>query len=192
MPVDARGQYDAVIDRMVTALEAYSTAQSVIDSSVAYRVLPGNIRSSQSDRLPTVGVALAGMRSGNETARAREWDAMATYHLDLVATARGTASARADERAYGRLMYLIQQVLNALYESDRRTAIEAGAVTLEWPTIQLVEPAEFAEEAPVIGARLTIEARISFVPAPTTGTPIESLHVDTGLWSGLYEYGGST
>lgn len=191
MPADPRGQYDAVLDRIVAALESYNTAQSAIDASVAFRVLPGNIRSSQQDRLPTIGVALGSIRSGDETARTREWDAVATYYLDIVATAKGTASIRADERAYSRLMYLIQQVFNALYESDRRTAIESGAVTLGWPQIQLVEPAEFAEESPVIGARITIDARVSLIPAPTVGAAIESLHVDADRWSGLYEYGGS-
>lgn len=190
MPVDPRGQHDVVLDRMVSALEAYNTAQSAIDSSVAFRVLPGNIRSAQSDRLPTVGVALGSLRSGDETARTLEWDVVATYYLDIVASAKGTASARADERAYSRLMYLIQQVFNALYESDRRTTIEGDAVTLDWPQVQLVEPAEFAEEAPVIGARLTIDARVSLVPAPTVGQAIDSLHVDAERWSGLYEYGG--
>lgn len=189
MPVDPIGQYDAVLSRLVTALESYNTDQSALDASVAYRVLPGNVRSAQTDRLPTVGVALSGIRSANETARTREWDATATYHLDLVATAKGTASARADERAYARLMYLIQQVFNALYESDRRTEIEGDAVTLEWPQVQLVEPSEFAEETPIIGARITIDARVLVVPAPSVGPLIDSLHVDAGRWSGLYEYG---
>jgi len=192
VPIDVKGQYDAMIDRLVTALEAYSTEQALIDPTVAYKVLPGNIRTSQTDRLPTVGVALAGLRSASQTARAREWDTVATYNLDLVATAKGTALARGDERAYNRLMYLIQQVINALYESDRRTVIEAGAVTMDWPSIQVVEPGDFGEETPVIGARLTIDVRVSVVPAPSDGAPIDSLSVDTGLWSGLYEYGGST
>lgn len=192
MPLDSRGQYDVLLDRIVAALEAYNTAQSAIDATAGYRVLPGNIRSTQSDRLPTVGVSLSGLRSGNETARAREWDVVASYNLDLVATAKGTNVARADERAYSRLMYLIQQVLNALYESDRKTAIEAGGITLDWPNIQIVEPAEFAEEMPIIGARLTINARLSYVPAATVGTAIDEISVDATRWTALYEYGGST
>lgn len=185
---DPRAQFDLVIDRMITALTAYSTAQAVINSAVAFRAVPGSFRTVQPSAVPTIGVHLAGMRSAIQTGQGRDWDLLATYNLDLIANGKTTGAARGDSVAHARLMYLVTQALNALFDAERRATIEAGVVQLSWPTWMIAEPESYQEERPLIGGRLSIDCRSSFVPAPAVGAPIDSIHVDTTLWSALYEY----
>lgn len=191
MPIDSRGQYDILLDRIVSALTAYSAAQALIDPLVAFKVVPGSFRTIQSTRVPTIGVHLSSLRSARETASKGSWEANATYNLDLIANGKADGGTRGDSAAHARLLYLAQQALNAIYNSDSRTTIEAGGITIEWPSWSLAESDSYQEEAPLIGGRLTFEARLVYTPATAVGEPIDSISIDTGLWSALYEYGGS-
>lgn len=190
MPTDSRGLYDVVVDRVVDALTAYRDEQSAIDPGVSFRVQTGGFRPQQSVKVPIVTVALSSIRSANESSRAREWEIEATYNIDVIASGRATQADRGDKRATARLMYLVQQVLNGMYASDRRAEIERDGVTIEWPDVQVVEPESFAEEAPLIGARLTFQARMVYTPPVTDGQAIDKVSVDAARWGGLYEYGG--
>lgn len=190
MSADPNGEHTLLLERMVTQLKAHATAQATIDPRVGFRVYSGHYRAAQAIKVPTVSAYFAGMRSARETARASAWEVDATYHLDMIAAGKATqAGARGDEQAYARLMYLIQQVLNGIYNVDARSAIEDGDTEIGWPNVEVIDPAEYAQETPLVGARLTISARFDYVPAPTIGAALDAIHVDADIWSGLYEYG---
>jgi hypothetical protein len=190
MAIDPRGVYDLMVERLVEALESYRDLQSAIEPGVTFRVYAGNFRPQQAIKVPIVSVALSGLRSANETSRSREWELEAMYNIDIISSGRATQADRGDQRANSRLMYLIQQVLNGIYGSDRRAQVEAGDITLDWPNIQIVEPESFAEESPLIGARMTIAARMTYIPPVTDGEVMDQITVDASTWDGLYEYGG--
>ena len=190
MTIDPRGQHDLLTDRMATALKAYATAQAAIDPAVGFRVYSGSYRVSQAVRVPIVAVRFDSMRTARESAARSAWEIEASYFVDMIASGKAQADKRGDEAATARLLYLIQQVMNALYGIDARTTIEtSGVAEIGWPDIQMMEPEDFSQEAPLIGARMTIPARFEYVPAPVTGTALTAIHVDSGRWSGLYEYG---
>lgn len=190
MTVDARGQYDIILDRIIAALRNYSQQQSGIDPAVGFRAVPGSFRTIQPVKVPTIGVHLSSLRNANDTAQSVEWDLIATYNLDLIANGKSNGTTRGDAAAHARLMYLVQQVINAIYGGDARTTIEAGNVSLVWPTWQLAEPDSYQEEQPLIGGRMSIEARCSVVPRAAESTELSSLHLDATLWSGMYDFGG--
>jgi hypothetical protein len=193
MPVDPRGIYDVLLERMVSALETYRDEQAAIDPAATFEVFEGGFRGMQQQRVPWVSVSLAQLRSADNTASSPgQWDATATYHVDLVANGKTSATgARGDRQAYRRLMYLIQQVLNAIYASERiRMQYTGEEIQLEWPDVQIVEPESFAEELPLVGARIRIDARVEYTPAQASGETMTELSVSTDEWSALYEYGG--
>lgn len=190
MAIDPRGAYDLALTEMVQALESYRDAQAAIDPAVTYTVIRGGYRPQQSEKVPKISVALSSIRPESGSAQARQLELSATYYLDLIANGRTSGTTRGDTAAYERLMYLIQQAMNAIYGSERRAAIESTGVQLDWPDVQIVEPGAFVEEQPLVGARITIEARTEYVPAEAVGTDIDSVSVDADRWSGLYEYGG--
>lgn len=189
MSTDARGQYDLILERIITALRNYSQQQSGIDPGVSFRAVPGSFRTIQQGKVPTIGVHLAALRTASDSAQSREWDLIATYNLDLIANGKTSGAVRGDSAAHARLMYLVQQAINAIYGGDARTTIEAGGVTLQWPTWQLAEPDSYQEEQPLIGGRLSIDARVSVVPQSASSAPIDQIEIDATLWSGIYDFG---
>lgn len=188
--IDPRGQHDLITDRMVTALKAYAAAQAAINPAVGFRVYSGSYRVTQAVNVPIVAVRFDSMRTARDSAARKAWEIEASYFVDMIASGKAQEGKRGDEAATARLLYLIQQVLNGLYGIDARTTIETPKVAeIGWPDVQLMDPDDFSPEAPLIGARMTIQARFEYVPAPVTGTALTEIHVDADRWSGLYEYG---
>jgi hypothetical protein len=186
--VDPRGIYDELLTRMTDAIEAYRDAQAAIDPAVTFDVRRGGFRSLQQARVPAVSVALSSIQSADETAARSQWDATASYNIDLIANGRSSGSRAGDTAAYDRLMYLIQQVLNAVYASSHvHMGYGADEIDLDWPNIQLVEPDLPGEELPLAAARIRIEVRFAYRPAEAVGTAIDTVSVATDEWSALYD-----
>lgn len=185
----ARSADDIIIDRMVSALQAFSLTQSagVRFTTVRDRTRPPSMRD-----MPMVNIwldTLTTMREGS-TAKLNQQES-ARINIDCYAAGKDTnADGYDDSAAMARLYYLKQQVKHGLYSLVNADFSFASGIIArkKWPQFTMMPPDLALPETEVVAGRWVIEVEYNWTPEDITGTALDEIAVNAGLWSGLYEY----
>jgi len=185
----SRSADDIIIDRMVTALTAFSLTQStaVRFSTIRDRTRPPSMRD-----MPLVNIwldTLTTMREGS-SARLTQQES-ARINIDCYAKGVDTnADGLDDSAAMARLYYLKQQVKHGLYSLiNADFGYAAGIIARKkWPQFTMMPPDLALPETEVVAGRWTLEIEYNWTPEDITGIALDEIAVNAGLWSGLYEY----
>jgi len=184
-----QGNFDILFGKLITILEAYSTAQIAAEQFTVYpdfyRDFPANAD------IANVFLYMGEITPTKQSGQAHfEYDAK--YYLDIITLGKGTQGgtySRGDAAAGARLRILIQQVMAALFTADNRElTMPAGSVSGK-PLIQItpLPPDMLKSERPIAGARLTLTVGLAWEPTPLTGDTLEAVSVTADIWSALIE-----
>jgi hypothetical protein len=195
--VGSRGTFDVALDNINTILEAYSDEEAAIDTTLAYSVLPDVYRSPNPNPGAYIYDYLGPLSpKPGQSGVYKHYELDVQYWLDLIVESQGAKSGatytRADAIAGLRLRYLMQQVMTALLRPESADlGFEPG--TLAGPPelrIEPLPPEMQTGDKPVIGARTILTLHMAWEPTLLTGTPMDSIDVDAGRFTALYEPGG--
>ena len=186
----SRSADDIIIDRMVSALAAFSLTQSaaVRFSTVRDRTRPPSMRD-----MPMVNIwldTLTTIREGT-TAKLTQQES-ARINIDCYAKGADTNSDGLDDSAaMARLYYLKQQVKHGLYSLINADFGYAPGIIArkKWPQFTLMPPDLALPETEVVAGRWTLEIEYNWTPEDIDGDALDEIAVNAGLWSGLYNYG---
>lgn len=207
MPVIARGQDDLLLDRIVAALNAFSTAQAAMDSSVAFTAERERKRPARPSECPLVNVWIESDTPDRDPAKGREGQSRIRVNMDLLVRGDETPGASAgdpkhsDQVAARRLGYLKEQSRCAVFSLAVRNTIfppadgvNPGFAHVSWPTYTAnPEPSGQAMEQ-LMDGRWTFEVDVVFEvtdsDAPialeqitaTGGDPASPLYVVTNTY----------
>lgn len=191
MPVISRGIDDIVIDRMVTALQAFSTREAAIAPAVAFNVERDRLRPPQPRELPLVNVWLESLTpadagSGTRTAHQER----ARFNVDLYALGEEGAKT-SDADAMARMYYLKEQVKQALYQlAQADFGFSAGVLARKpWPSFTTNPMRGEDSEERIADGRWIVELEYQWTPEIVDGLPLEEISVTTERFSALYEIG---
>jgi hypothetical protein len=194
VPVIGRSADDLIIDRMVTALQAFSAEQAAIDPTVAFRVERDRTRMPAMKDMPLVVVWLESLDPQREGSSGRTTSQeLARINVDCYAKGLGQDDAEFDDgAAMARLYYLKQQVKYGLFRLvNTDYGFAAGVIGRKrWPAWQVFMNDLKQPETEVVAGRWTLEIEYNWTPEDITGTALDEIAVDAGRWSGIYPYGG--
>lgn len=110
---------DLIIDKLVTALEAFSTAQVALSASVGFKVTRDQLRPYTQNVYPLVNVWSG--KTSSPTMSKKGGTELATINLDMFTRAYDTAaqpttSKHYDQKNMARLYYLREQVKRAIFD----------------------------------------------------------------------------
>ena len=186
----AKGGFDVAFDNIRAILEAYSAAQPADER---FDVLPDYYRNFPASAGAYVFLYLGAInpdigRSAGNVYYAYDVD----YGLDLIALGKGTQGAeytRADEAAGIRLRYLIQQILNALYQPDNMNLGFPTGTLRGRPLLQInpLPPEMQIGERPIVGARLTLTLGMAYEPGTLAGETLTDIYVTADKWAALFQ-----
>lgn len=185
----ARSADDIIIDRMVSALQAFSLTQSagVRFTTVRDRTRPPSMRD-----MPLVNIWLDTLSSQREGSSARlTQQESARINIDCYAKGVDTdADGYDDSKAMARLYYLKQQVKHGLYALiNADFGFSPGIIARKkWPQFTMMPPDLALPETEVVAGRWVIEVEYNWTPEDIAGTALDEIVVNAGLWSGLYTY----
>ncbi|MDC7125775.1 MAG: hypothetical protein PQJ46_09415 [Spirochaetales bacterium] len=179
-----KGDFDNLFDSIVSILEAYSDEQ---DSDYQFKVKPDYYRnlpasSSGAYAFPYFNELSAGQKAGH----VGYIQFSAQYIIDLFVFAKATDSSRADKAAGSRLRYLIQQVLDAIYNNENSQAMRR----LGKPSFSPVPPERMNQmgERAYAACRMSFSANTAFEPSELEGTNLEAISITADeLWSAYIE-----
>lgn len=185
-----KGGFDVAFDNIKSILETYSAAQPEDERFTVqadyYRNFPAVAGAYVFLYLGTINPDSS--RSVRNVHFAYDVD----YVLDLIALGRGTQGAeytRADEAAGIRLRYLIQQVLNALYQKENvNLSLDQGTLSKK-PMLRIdpLPPEMQIGERPIVGARLTLSLGMAWEPGLLAGDSLTDINVTADKWSALFK-----
>ena len=184
-----RSADDIIIDRMVSALSAFSLTQT---EAVRFRVERDRVRSPSMRDMPTVNIwldTLTTMREGSSSRLVQQESAR--INIDCYAAGKDTTGdGLNDSAAMARLYYLKQQVKHGLYALiNADFGFTPGIIARKkWPQFTMMPPDLALPETEVVAGRWTLEIEYSWTPEDITGTALDKIAVNAGLWSGLYTY----
>ena len=186
----SRSAEDIIIDRMVSALTAFSLTQS---ASVRFSTIRDRTRPPSMRDMPLVNIWLDTLTTTREgsTARLTQQES-ARINIDCYAKGVDTNSDGLDDSAaMARLYYLKQQVKHGLYKLINADFGYAPGIIArkKWPQFTMMPPDLALPETEVVAGRWTLEVEYSWTPEDITGIPLDEIAVNAGLWSGLYNYG---
>jgi len=185
-----KGGFDVAFDNIKSILETYSAAQPAEERYIVnadyYRNLPAKAGAYVFLYLSSINPDAS--RSAGNVHFAYDVD----YGLDLIALGKGTQGTeytRADEAAGIRFRYLLQQVLNALYQPDKpNLGLPKGTISKK-PMLRIepLPPEMQIGERPIVGARLTLTLGMAWEPGLLAGDDLTKIEVIADKWSALFE-----
>lgn len=192
MPIIARGIDDLLIDAAKSALEVFSAEQAAMDPLVAFSVVRDMTLPPAQGSMPLVNIwleSLAPVNAGSSAKTAEQ--ELARINFDCYARGLLADDAEFDDvAAWARLNYLKEQVKHGLYKLiSVDFGLGAGVLARKkWPTWQtFVTDLRLPEES-VVAGRWTIEVEYEWTPQDVEGVALDSIFVDSGRWSALYDY----
>lgn len=185
MPADPRGLFDIYKDLIKESIIAYRDAQVAIDPKVTFEVssdiihIPELREKTDAEKnpdqltyVPLACVYYEGSQLGRGSAANKYADETHTYSIDMIVKGIGNENKFSEQIATERLLYLIQQVKNALYRLDNshfgKALKELGSKT--FPTVQTPMTFEDKSENAIVGAKLTFTLQLPYSPPGTTGS----------------------
>ena len=184
-----RSADDIIIDRMVSALAAFSLTQS---AAVRFTTVRDRTRPPSMRDMPMVNIwldTLTTIREGT-TAKLTQQES-ARINIDCYAKGVDTNSDGLDDSAaMARLYYLKQQVKHGLYSLINADFGYAPGIIArkKWPQFTLMPPDLALPETEVVAGRWALEIEYNWTPEDIDGDALDEIAVNAGLWSGLYEY----
>ncbi len=186
-----QGGFDVAFDNIKSILEIYSAAQPEEEQFILKADYYRNYTS-----LPAgahvflyLGPIIPDPRS---SARNVHFAYDVDYVLDLIALGKGTQGAeytRADEAAGIRFRYLVQQILNALYQPDKpNLGLPQGTLSKK-PMLRIdpLPPEMQIGERPIVGARLILTLGMAWEPGVLAGDALTDINVTADKWSALFK-----
>ena len=185
-----KGGFDVAFDNIKSILETYSAAQPEDEQYIVHADYYRNFPAAAGAYvfLYLGPIIPDPRRSAGNVHFAYDVD----YGLDLIALGKGTQGAeytRADEAAGIRLRYLIQQVLNALYQPDKpNLGLPQGTLSKK-PMLRIdpLPPEMQIGERPIVGARLTLSLGMAWEPGLLAGDALTDIYVTADKWSALFQ-----
>jgi len=177
MPIIPRSTDDTLLDNLVTILQAFSTAQAVIDPTVAFFVERDRRRPAPLDGLPLVNVWLESADPEGPSGRACESES-ATINLDCIA--RGFEDETSSDQEAGlRLAYLKEQVKAALWAlAQVDFGFAVGTIAVKgWPRWQTFQGEDKMPEEQLAGGRWSFSVRYEWLPSEIAREALEELHI---------------
>lgn len=187
-----KGGFDVAFDNIKSILEVYSAAQPADERFTVqadyYRNLPASAGAYVFLYLGSINPDSS--RSVRNVHFAYDVD----YVLDLIAFGLGTQGAQytpADEAAGIRFRFLMQQVLNALYQKENvDLSLPTGSLSKK-PMIRIEPfPPEMQMqlgESPIAGARMTLTLGMAWEPGFLAGDELTDISVTADKWSALFK-----
>jgi hypothetical protein len=182
----SREAFDVLFDNIVARLVTASTAEA----GKTFVVKPDNIRAlgetgDEAWTLPRIDQ----MQFDAETsAVGEEFGITATYAIDCIVRA-GKTTQEAGREAFARLRYLVTQVIRALWDRDDWNLGMTDNIHRAIPRVTWIPPEVQAGEKAIIGATVNLEVGLAWSTTEPTGTDIDSISVDGGIYETLHEYG---
>lgn len=183
MPADPRGLFDIYKDLIKESIKEYRDAQIIEDPTVGFDVaedifhIPelkektgAEINPDQLTYMPLVCLFYQGSTPGRGAAN-KYTPETHTYYIDMAVKGIGNQEKFSEQVANDRLLYLIQQIKNALYRLPNshfgKALKELGSKT--FATVETPVTFEDQTENVVVGARLTFTLELPYYPPGTTG-----------------------
>lgn len=192
---EIRGGYDVLFDKIKSKLEAYATAQKAINASYDFEVKPDYNRVLPANSAGAYVVLTLDNLSpiSSRSAKGVHYSYDVTYSMDLIVYGGGvqaTNYSRGDELAGVRLRYLVEQVLNALSPSQGYDyGLPKGSIArTSMPRVTFFRPEMQQGERPIAGAQVQLDFSLAWNPSLMSETDLESISVDAGQISALFEY----
>jgi hypothetical protein len=186
-----RSTEDIILDRMVTALQAFSASQTI---AVRFSVERDRVRMPSMSDMPLVNIWLDSDTPVREGSSSRlQVQGIARINVDCYAAGKDDDGDGYDEsKAMARLYYLKEQTRYGLYSLvNADFGFSPGVIARKrWPTWQLFQNELKLPETEVVAGRWTLEIEYSWTPQDIEGITLDEIAVNAGLWSGLYTYGG--
>ncbi|MDC7218641.1 MAG: hypothetical protein PQJ59_01800 [Spirochaetales bacterium] len=175
--------FDTLFTALKTALEEYSADQ---ETAYKFDVYKDYFRALPNNGHAAVFLYLGPMNPEEETGVYAEYET--DYVFDLVCWGKKTGNTRGDEAAAARLRYLIDQVLNALYDPDNMTfGLEAGTFKRGgFPRVEQLDVPQAGERV-AAAARMTLTLSTAWQPDEQTGTAMDQIYVTADKWAALLE-----
>lgn len=184
-----RSADDIVIDRMKSELDAFSLTQTIANRFATERDMT---RPPPMRLMPINNIwldSLNSMREGS-TAKLNQQESARIY-VDMYTAGKDANEDGYDEiAAIARLYYLKEQVKYGLYKLlNADFGFSPGIIARKkWPQYTYMPGDLMLPEREVVAGRWTIEFEYLWTPEDITGTALDEIAVNAGLWSGLYEY----
>ena len=185
-----KGGFDVAFDNIKSILEIYSAEQVIAERFIVqadfYRNFPA--AAGAYVFLYLGSITPDSSRSVRNVHFAYDVD----YVLDLIALGKGTQGeeyTRADEAAGIRLRYLIQQVLNALYQKENVNLSMPDGSLSKKPMLRIepLPPEMQIGERPIVGARLTLSLGMAWEPGLLAGDALTAINVTADKWAALFQ-----
>lgn len=178
--------FDTLFDKIVTRLTTASTAEV----GKTFEVKPDNIRAlgeSTSDAwvLPRIDQTEF---NAETSAVGQEFGVSATYSIDCIVRS-GKSTNAAGREAFARLRYLVTQVIRALWVRTDWNLGMTDNIDRALPEITWLAPDIQTGEKAILGATVQLEAGLTWQLTEPTGTDIDMITVDGGLYETVHEYG---
>lgn len=178
--------FDTLFDNIVTRLVTASTAET----GQNFEVKPDNVRAlgeSTSDAWVLPRIDQTSFET-DITAVGEDFGISATYSIDCIVRA-GKVTNNAGREAFARLRYLVTQVVRALWvRSDWNLGMSEN-INRNLPSITWIPPDIQSGEKAIIGATVQLEAGLTWQLTEPTGTDIDRIDVDGGMYETIHEYG---
>lgn len=185
-----RSADDLIIDRMKTALEAFSLTQS---AGVRFRVERDRVRPPSMRDMPLVNIWLESLSPQREGSSGRTTSQeLARINVDCYAKGVDTDDDGLDDTiAMARVYYLKEQVKFGLFRLvNADFGLAAGAIGRKrWPSWQLFQNDLKLPESEVVAGRWTVEVEYNWTPEDIEGIALDEIAVDASRWSAIYSYG---
>lgn len=184
---------DILIDRAVSALQAFAIEQRALDPAVNFSVMRDRLTPINFSECPLVNVWLDTNDSVNGSKLAAGMSAAINFDCYTLGDDGGETDAAAE--AMSRLYYLKQQVLFVLFRLvNADFGFNPGLIgRKKWPRFQMFPRANSGSEETIPAGRWTLEVEFAFEAEDIAGVPLVEVSVSDSLkkrWATLYNYGG--
>lgn len=180
-----------VYDKLLRRLRDYSNAAGAVNPDTTFWVEENFLRAADPEKLPMVVVYHPDMdpEMGKSSATRGYAHYVATFRMDLVTANQASLEALEDQAPdsfwpVSRLIYLKQQVLNAIYDhKDSRMPLDLPIGTIgnmSYPRFRALMPNMQNQENLVIGYECDFEVHLPYEAPSEALELLEEIHVRSG------------
>lgn len=187
-----------VYDKILRRLRDYSNESGVVNPDTTFWVEENFLRNIDPAKLPMVTVYHPDMdpEMGKSASNRNYAHYVATFRMDLVTANQDTLEAL-EEKApdsfwpVSRLIYLKQQVLNAIYDLEKSGTpldLPIGTIgNMTFPRFRALMPNMQSQENLVLGYECDFEVHLPYNPPSKALELLEEIHVRSGQLQSNYD-----